>query len=254
MTASLEIITISFNNFEDLVNTINSCEGANVDQLVINGGNCPKTQSFLEEGSVRFVSEPDQGISDAFNKGFKLSTGKYITYLNSGDILIDTNYYLDALRIFNENPEIDYIFADLIMSDQFAGEIRVRAGSSLPAMPFPHPTLIVRRKIIEKIGLFDLDLKIAMDLDFAYRLVRSGCKGYHMGKVVVKMDGGGVSSTKYLETYKEVVRVVIKNKDYSVKAFVFLMRRASLLLLKIILLKFGLKKIIGSYRKFRFGR
>ena len=102
----LSIVTITFNNFEDLSKTVESVRGLDgCEHIIINGGSCPQTSEFLQGFSGKTVSEPDLGISDAFNKGIRFSQGKAVIMLNSGDILIDRTYPEQALQILNKHPD-----------------------------------------------------------------------------------------------------------------------------------------------------
>jgi glycosyltransferase involved in cell wall biosynthesis len=249
----LSVITITYNNFHELVSTIGSIPHGDVQIVVVNGGQDPQTEAYLATSSATSVSEKDKGISDAFNKGFNLSKGEFVTYLNSGDILIDKTYYNDAVFIFESDPTIDYIYADISFIDSFAGNIHVRSNQSFPSMPYLHPTLIVRRKTFESIGMFDESFKVAMDLDFAYRLFKSGAKGHYIPRMVTQMDGRGVSSIKFTSTYLENLKVILKNKDFSFRSMVFLIKNGFLLGAKILLLKCNGNKLLGWYRKKKYG-
>lgn len=247
----ISVVTLTFNNFDELKKTIDSLPD-DVESIVINGGSCSKTIDFLSSYRGKSLSEKDKGISDAFNKGFQLSTGRYVVYLNSGDELIDTSYYSEAINILNSNSQVDFVYADICFIDQFAGEIRARSDKKLPNMPFLHPTLIVRRSVMEKIGLFSLEYNIAMDLDFAYRLVKSGGKGKYIPRMVVKMDGLGVSSHNYVLGFKEVLAIIFRNKDFSMLSIRFIIFRSISLIAKLLFLKFKGDKVLGQYRKRRY--
>ena len=249
----LSVVTITFNNFDELLSTISSLSQVpDIQHVVVNGGRCKKTLDFLETYASKSLSEPDRGISDAFNKGFKLADGEFVTYLNSGDLLLDKTYYYEALSFLNENPGFDFIYADLCVVDKFAGEIHVRSNYLLPNMPYLHPTLIVKRKIFEQVGLFDESFRVAMDLDFVYRLQKQGAKGHYFPRMVVKMDGAGVSSSNFKLTYFESVKAICKNSDYSFRSLVYILRNGFLLLVKVLLLKMGGAKLLGLYRKMKF--
>lgn len=249
----LSVITITFNNYNELVETLSSVPQSEVIQsVVINGGTCTKTVGYLKSQKHLSFTEKDNGISDAFNKGFKRSTGEFVTYLNSGDKLIDQSYYFEAIKFFSKNEDVDFIYADLKYLDSFGGPLHIKSNRPLPAMPFLHPTLIVRRKVFKKIGLFNESFKISMDLDFAYRLIKFGAKGHYMPKMVVEMDGSGISSVHSIRNYLENLKVILKNKDYSLAAFKFLIRNGFLLLVKKILIQLGGRRLLSEYRKKRF--
>ena len=252
----LSVITITFNNFAELQSTLQSLENQPVQRVIVNGGSCPETGKLLstKSGAADWISlsEKDRGISDAFNKGLALATGNAVAYLNSGDTLIDPSYYAEAMAILENNPDIDFVYADLLFKDIYAGEITVKSGNSLPAMPFLHPTLIVRREVFDKIGNFNLDFRIAMDLDFAYRLVRSGARGHYIPRMVVAMDGAGVSSTRFFRTYREVASIIIRNRDFSLNSLMFFTVGFIRMCGKYAILFLGLSRLLTWYRKKKY--
>lgn len=248
----LSIVTITFNNYQELLQTLKSIETIDAEKVIINGGACKATKGFLDQSSFKAISEKDNGIADAFNKGLNHSTGDFVTFLNSGDSLMDQEYYNNVIHLLDDNKNLDFVYADLALIDQYAGEIRVRSNRSLPCMPFLHPTLVVRRSVFEKIGQFDQQFKIAMDLDFVYRMVRNGAVGHYIPQMVVKMDGRGVSSTQHSKHFMEVLRVILKNKDFTLTSLSYLLRRLILLAVKAVLLGFGGELLMKAYRRFRY--
>lgn len=247
----ISIVTVTFNNYDELILTLSSLPSS-VESVVVNGGDCERTKNYLLTYKGKSITEKDRGISDGFNKGFKLASGDYIVYVNSGDKVIDQEYFIEAEEMLNSRPELDFVYADINFIDQFAGEIRVRSINNFPHMPYLHPTLIVRKSLMERIGLFNLEYKNAMDLDFAYRLIKSGAKGHYIPRMVVKMDGQGVSSQNYIRGFKEVVRIIFRNRDYSPRSISFIVKRVLSLLGKVLLLKLGGSKILGLYRSIRY--
>ena len=123
----LSIISITFNNFEELLRTVESVRDLEIcEHIIINGGSCQQTSEFLQGFSGKTVSEPDLGISDAFNKGIRYSQGEAVLMLNSGDVLIDQTYPKKTIKILHEHPEIDFIHADLIFEDALIGPYIMR--------------------------------------------------------------------------------------------------------------------------------
>lgn len=219
----LSIITVTYNNFEELVETLNSVpDSEQIEQVVINGGTCPKTLEYLRKNSdlIISVSEKDEGISDAFNKGYEKANGDFITYLNSGDVLTDNSYYLKAIKLFERDPELDYIYADIIFDHREHGHLQVRPNREIYKTPFPHPSLIVRKNVFAQIGGgFNLKLKVAMDYDFMIRMIKANLKGYYYQDYpVVLMDGAGLSSLNGLPGLSERRTVLNKNNLMSHKA------------------------------------
>ena len=190
----LSIITITFNNFKDLSKTIESVRGLNdCEHIIINGGSCPQTLEFLQGFSGKTVSEPDSGISDAFNKGIQCSHGEAVIMLNSGDTLIDHTYPEQAMKILQENPEIDFVHANLIFEDTLIGPYimrPLRTQNNLNpnigrGMPYRHQSMVVRSSIYDKVGLFNLNY-ICSDYDWVCRweLIRKKSNGiaYYSGR------------------------------------------------------------------------
>jgi len=222
---------------------------SDVEHVVINGGSSVETKDFLASYKGISISESDKGISDAFNKGLKLSSREAILFLNSGDLLIDQNYIKDAVSVLEKLPEIDFIHADIFYKDSIAGKIHLQPRGTFPSMPVMHPTLIVRRRVFEKVGGFDLNFKSAMDLDFVMRMFLVGCKGHYIPRPVVEMDGCGISSSKPYLGFKEKILAVHKNKLWSICTILKLLKTFLMLNTRLTILFLGGSKVISWYRK-----
>lgn len=213
----ISVVTITFNNLSELRTTLESLKDiSEVESVVINGGTEKEALSYLASHSGMVVNEQDQGISDAFNKGVRHAKGNAIAFLNSGDILLDREYYLWASRVLQEDPSVDFVYSDIIFSDPVAGELlmkpRGKGGVDLgEGMPFPHPSMVVRREIFDRIGGFSMDYKIAMDFDFVVRLIGAGCRGVYYPHATVKMDGSGVSTARELPGIMECKKSLLQH-------------------------------------------
>ena len=198
------------------------------EQIIINGGNCLKTLEYLKNFSGISISEPDQGISDAFNKGINLSTGDAIIMLNSGDILLDRTYPSRACQILDQDPEIDFVHADLLLEDRLIGAYVMRPLRTKNilypnigrGMPYRHHSMVVRKEVFDRVGLFNLDY-ISSDYDWICKwelsLKKSSGKAYYShGVPVIKMDGGGISSTQESKIILEAIQIIKKrNRNLS---------------------------------------
>jgi GT2 family glycosyltransferase len=78
-------------------------------------------------------------------------------------------------------------------------------------MPCPHPGMVVRRAVFEELGGFSMSYKIAMDFDFVVRMIRAGVKGVYLPGPVIRMDGGGVSSSRELQGIFECRSSLVEN-------------------------------------------
>ena len=262
----LSIVTITFNNFDELLHTVESVKDLKCcEHLIINGGKCQKTLEFLQSFSGKSISEPDQGISDAFNKGIKLSQGSAVILLNSGDILLDQTYPEKALHILKEHPEVDFVHANELYDDAMIGEFVMRPlrkqNNLYPnigkGMPYRHQTMVVRKTVYEKVGIFDLKY-VTSDYDWICRwenscIKISGSAHYLQGNPVIKMDGGGISSTQEGKVILEAIQIIMqynKNKRFIeiIISYTALMNRLVLFFGRLFLQKLGFINVLAKMK------
>ena len=262
----LSIVTITFNNFDELLHTVESVKDLKCcEHLIINGGKCQKTLEFLQSFSGKSISEPDQGISDAFNKGIKLSQGSAVMLLNSGDILLDQTYPEKALHILKEHPEVDFVHANELYDDAMIGEFVMRPlrkqNNLYPnigkGMPYRHQTMVVRKTVYEKVGLFDLKY-VTSDYDWICRwenscIKISGSAYYLQGNPVIKMDGGGISTTQEGKVILEAIQIIMqynKNKRFIeiIISYTALMNRLVLFFGRLFLQKLGFINVLAKMK------
>ena len=129
--SKLSVITITRNNYDQLVETIDSLKLIpDYDLVVVNGGECQKTKNFLMEKGIEHISEPDKGISDAFNKGIRKVFNKdsvYVIFINSGDCIYNASYITKAVEFLESNDSFSFTFGDVIYQDSLAGELYIPA-------------------------------------------------------------------------------------------------------------------------------
>jgi glycosyltransferase involved in cell wall biosynthesis len=248
----LSVVTITYNNFEELTRTVASVPSGKVEHIIVNGGSCPRTADFLKGFPGIQVTEPDRGISDAFNKGIRLSSGKGVLFLNSGDILLDPEFLDWADQALNE---VDFVYSDIVFNDPIAGKIRI-TPTKRPlgrGMPFPHQTLIVRRQIFGELGDFKLDYKRAMCFEFVCRLIRGEKSSRYRPQATVLMEGGGISSTQEAQTLEESRRALIRTGLYDWENRFYFGIRWVLFTSRQVLLRLGLRSLLGFIKKTKYG-
>jgi glycosyltransferase len=156
----------------------------------------------LRGPTVRVVSESDQGIYDALNKGLRLATGAVVGLVHSDDVLAGPQV-LDWVAEAFADSEVAAVYGDLDYVSAHDPQRVVRhwrAGECTPSrfrrgwMP-PHPTLFVRREVFERYGGYDTSYRIAADYDAILRwLGREGLRAAYIPKVMVRMRLGGASN------------------------------------------------------------
>lgn len=251
----ISIITLTYNNSEELVRTINSIpKSVLIESVVINGGTCERTFEFLRSYQGVAVNEKDSGIADAFNKGVQRSSGKYIMFLNSGDELIDKSYLKKAMDFLDVNPHFSFVHSNMILTDE-SGEIlyvRPPMKNIGRGMPFLHPTMIFRKEVFDKIGLFRADLKIAMDYDFIVRMKKAGLKGFYFKEIFsVKMDGAGKSVKQEFAAIKECYNILKENNELNPETFTGYLIRYLLFVFRKMLVSIGLKGLLIRLKKMK---
>ena len=237
------IITVVYNGEETLEETIQSVLAqsyANVEYIIIDGASTDGTVDIIkkyEDKITYWVSEADKGIYDAMNKGVLSSKGEIVGIVNADDTL-----YPDTLKNVQELIslyDLDYTYGSIHLMD----EKSVIVGETNPInkeeisdrkyidMPFPHPSLFVKREVYEKIGLFNTAFKLSSDYDFVLRVLEADFKGLalssHTGKFRSGGGSGGIETfidTKNVLLTHNVSKVLVYKNMYVSILKVFLMR------------------------------
>lgn len=248
----LSIVTITYNNYDELKETLSSIPPSGlVERVVINGGSCNETSRFLSSFDGIWLSEKDEGIADAFNKGIKNSSGELIMFLNSGDMLISPDYLAEAIEVLKKNSDIGFIHTNVVFEDAAGCDLLLKPPLKNFGfgMKYLHPGMIVRKKIFNTIGMFDTFFKSSMDFDFILRMELEGIKGYYINSAgAVRMRGTGVSSIKEWEGIKECLRSMRKNNYLNIITFLSWCIRAILFFVRKGMMMVGLKKILAKLK------
>ncbi len=198
------IVTISLNSEEDIEDAIVSVAGQtyeNREHIIIDGGSQDSTVEIIRKYSEHlsyWVSEPDNGISDALNKGIEHATGDYILFINSDDFLID-NTALES--IYNSiQDQIDYyIFQVMSVHPDNTRKLMPNRNFGLSTyfkMGSCHQGHVVSRKLFEKYGTYDSAFKIGMDYDFVLRVFLQRVESRSVDVAISCMGQTGISSRK----------------------------------------------------------
>lgn len=204
----ISVITAVYNNaggIKEAIDSIQSQKDVDIEIVVVDGGSSDGTVEILEGYRDRidiFVSEPDEGIYDALNKGLRLARGDVVGFLHSDDAFADARALARVAAAFADSPAIDAVYGDLkyvSRNDAHRTVRHWRAGPFSAAevargwMP-PHPTLYCRRSVVQELGEYDVGLAIAADYEWMLRLMRSGRSLAYIPEVQVSMRMGGASN------------------------------------------------------------
>ncbi len=203
-TPILSLVTICHNSASTIRSTLQSvADQKNVskedfEHLVIDGASRDETLEIVKSFSnLKIISEPDRGISDAFNKGVKLSRGKWILFLNSNDKLHDDMVLSDVISKL-KTTEAEIVYGKIAVVHALSGKV-LRVGGRDGAwnylhqrMTLPHPALFMRRSYFERHGFFREDFKIAMDYELLLRGFRQS-QFLFMPRTINSFSAGGTS-------------------------------------------------------------
>ena len=126
-TIKVSVITVCFNaapTIERTIRSVCSQTGANVEYIVVDGGSTDGTLEILgrHAGRIdRLVSEKDEGIFDAMNKGIGLSSGDVVYFLNADDYFVDARVLADVARAFEEDPARAFVYGNVVLEDEPSG-------------------------------------------------------------------------------------------------------------------------------------
>jgi glycosyltransferase involved in cell wall biosynthesis len=224
MSPYFTVITASLNMGSSLIRTIESIKNQkfqDFEHVVIDGGSSDNTLKILasydNSYNLKWISEPDQGVPDAFNKAVGLSTGEYIIAIQADDYLLDENVLEKVYEIISAKKNDIYSFPIIkeLTSDS-AEQINPiqhlwwRRFRNI----FPHQGIFVNRKLFDKIGNYDLKYTITEDYDFLYRALNAQSSVSFEKLPVAYMGGDGPCSTnEYLSTrLHEEISLQIKNE------------------------------------------
>lgn len=214
----ISIITITYNSEKTLKDTIKSVIKQNYDDLeyiIIDGGSKDGTLKIAKQYKKYIsviVSEPDNGISDAFNKGISHATGELIGIINSDDMLADGALNTIASEI---HKDTDIIYGDIYRCDPDGKNMRLaKANDNVAVLKHGfscmyHPATFIRKSAYEKYGVYEL-LRYCMDRELLLRMYTSGAKFQRVDKPLAIFRVGGESCKCYYKTAFESMNVSIK--------------------------------------------
>ena len=223
------IVTVAFNaedTIEDTILSVINQDYEKIEYFVIDGGSNDRTVSIIksyEDRITQWISEKDNGIYDAMNKGILLSHGEWITFRNCGDLFAEK----DSLsKVFSKpyDEDVMIIHGDCYKTSEYGYKIcRPQPLSRYKfEMPIIHPASFIRSELHKK-WLFDESYKVAADYNMIYKCIEAGMKFEHVDSPIVIFPSGGFSDQNWRIALADMMR--IQKKVYSLSGLlVFLFR------------------------------
>ena len=179
----MSIVTPSFNQAQFLDQAIQSVlnqDYPNIEHIIIDGGSSDGSQDIIrgyEESIAYWVSEEDDGSSDAINKGWRQCKGQYLWILNSDDLLITPGAISTLVQYLEDHPDIDFAYGDRYYIDANGTVTGFKTFPDYDLLnllllnnEYPFPGCLMTRRVLETVGYFDNNLQICNDLDYFLRI------------------------------------------------------------------------------------
>ena len=202
----ISIITITYNSAKTLLRALESVQSQtykDIEHILVDGASTDNTVELIKayaggHKNVRWISEPDEGIYNAINKGIAMATGDMIGFLHSDDVFYSSDSIGQIAAAF-EDKEVSVVYGDLQYCHNGKVVRRWKSNAYNPCalkygwMP-PHPTVYVRREVYEQVGKYDEWFRISADYDMLLRIFKVGYKTHYIPEVLVSMETGGASN------------------------------------------------------------
>ncbi len=246
----ISIITVVYNGEKHIEQTIQSVLNQtynNIEYIIVDGGSTDGTLEIIKqyENQIDYwVSEKDDGIADAFNKGILQAQGEWIGIINADDW-----YELECCEVISQIKEADFVFGTIRYWDKERSFIdRAKPEIIYEDMRINHPTVFVRKELYDRVGLYDSTYKIAMDYDLILRLFETGKNYKNIEKVLANMRIEGVSQRFWVKSKKEAKSIKIKHGVPRYRAESYLMTIRFKRYLLQLLERYNLQIIHRAYR------
>ena len=218
------IITVAYNSVDTISGTIESVINQtyqDIEYIIIDGKSNDGTLDIVnnyERKITKVISEEDNGIYDAMNKGISIASGDVIGFLNADDLFF-SNQCIEKIMV-NFNGEVDVVYGDLIYVDRDDSSSLIRYWKSgnfeksnyKDGWMTPHPSTYIKKRVYDEYGIYDTRFRIAADYELMLRfLYKNNLKVKYVPEVIVKMRTGGVSNRSF--------RNIIVSNDEVVKSW-----------------------------------
>lgn len=232
----ITVITPVFNGQETIRSCIDSVliqSYPDKEYIIVDGKSADNTVDILKtykDKSLKWISEKDKGLYDAFNKGILMATGDVVCFLCADDMYEHNNVLLKIADTFRTHPETDIVYGDIIYVDKDDLSKIKRYWKSSPFKPGlfkkgwlpPNTALFIRRSVFLQYGLFSLQYKMASDYEMQYRFFEKfRVNSIYISDIMARMRSGGMSNSNLQGMYNSLKECHEALKHHGVR-FAFL--------------------------------
>jgi glycosyltransferase involved in cell wall biosynthesis len=225
----ISIITPVLNGERYIEQTIQSVirqDYDDIEYLIVDGGSTDGTLDIIKkyENEIDFwISEPDDGIYDAQNKGINVAKGEYFAVLNSGDYYADKNVISKVVSRLVAEENLDYVYSNAFLIKETKNRHIVNFYSNVANIwkfsPIPHPALFSKVCLFREFGGFDVSYRVAADYDYICKLFANKTRGIKIDEFTVFIRQGGYSYLN-METPREVFLIQKKYCSSHIRCFI----------------------------------
>jgi glycosyltransferase involved in cell wall biosynthesis len=232
----ISIITVAYNSAATIKETLASvCNQVykNKEHIIIDGKSRDNTVKIIKNFNSKdifMISEKDEGIYYAMNKGINFAKGDIIGILNSDDFYASNQVLSSVIKIFCENPLIDACYSDLVLVDPIKTSKIIRywksnqfkSGAFSKGWCPAHPTFFVRRSVYERFGVFNLNYHIASDVELMMRFLEvHKINTKYIPEIWVKQRVGGTSNKNLKNILKSNKEIIFALKYHALPINIF---------------------------------
>ncbi len=260
----ISVITPTFNSEKTIAKNVESILNQSFkdfEHIIIDNLSSDKTLEIVNElyknspSNLRIISEKDNGISEAFNKGIKCAVGDLVTILNSDDYYYSNSIFEQVTNAFNKSTYL-IIHGDVLFIDPKYGSYLRKPYNldRLSTMPLNHPTMFVKKEVYSEVGLYNINYRYSMDFEFYCRLYNhypdlSKNLFYFDKNPLVVMNAGGESWSNEIQSIYEVKKAVINHRLLKFRLLLQIQLRLFRTYLKMFLDKVGFTFLVKFWRR-----
>ena len=200
----VSLLTINRNNAEGLRRTVESVRRQlihlppehSLEYIIVDGESTDGSLENLPQMNASVIKAEPKGIFNAINIGLAMTTGDIVGLLHSGDVYATDSALSGIIHNFECDGSLDYVWGDITIGRRLYIGMPFTQKALMQGFAPPHLSLYINRKVLEIIGMYDEQFKVAGDYDYFVRLSKQrNLKGLYLNRILVRMEPGGISQS-----------------------------------------------------------